>query len=257
MRPILLFAGLTACGTANADPGDPTFDVHHIDVGHPSSSVLVADHDGDGALDLLVSGGGRVTVLLGDGSGEFSVHEAVDAGEHPVDLAAGDLDRDGRMDLVTANDDGNRIAVLLAREREERQSAPDLREVVERIFGDGWSRGDVTVFSETVADTVRFDYAGDVRVVTREELTSAVIRWRKAFPDLTMAVDDVVVEGDRVAVRATLSGTHEAPWLGVDATGEHVEMAVMMFLRFEEGRMVELWEVDDQLGLRRQLGIVE
>ncbi|MDZ7778672.1 MAG: ester cyclase [Gemmatimonadota bacterium] len=138
---------------------------------------------------------------------------------------------------------------------EERQSASDLRAVVERTFGDGWSQGNVAVFSETVADTVRFDYAGDVRIVTRAELTSAVIRWRQAFPDLRMEINDLVVEGDRVAVRATLTGTHEAPWLDLDATGEQVEMAVMMFMRFEGDRMVELWEVDDQLGLRRQLGV--
>lgn len=138
----------------------------------------------------------------------------------------------------------------------EDPSVPELRNVVEQMFEAGWNQGDLEVFSETVADSVRFHYAGSLRETTRQEMTEMVVRWRQSFPDLRMAIEDFVGEGDKAAVRLTLSGTHEGEWLGAAPTGERVEMAVMMFLRFEDGKLVELWEVDDQLGFRRQLGIL-
>jgi hypothetical protein len=112
MLPPLLVAGLTACGAANAGPGDSTFDIRRIDVGHPTASVLILDRDADGSLDLVVTGGGTLTVLRGDGAGTFEVDEVVPAGEQPVDLAAGDLDRDGRVDLVIANHETSYLTLL-------------------------------------------------------------------------------------------------------------------------------------------------
>lgn len=112
MRVTMLVVGLTACGAASAGPTDLMFDIRRIDVGHPTASVLILDEDGDGSLDVLVSGGGNLTVLRGNGGGAFEVDAVLTAGENPVDLAAGDLDRDGRMDLVVANHETSYLTVI-------------------------------------------------------------------------------------------------------------------------------------------------
>lgn len=134
----------------------------------------------------------------------------------------------------------------------ERVDGPQL---VRTMTEAGWSRGDVSVFDERMADSVTFHYAGTPRRLSREDMKATILRWRAAFPDLRMEVDELIAEGDLVAGRFTLSGTHRGEWGGAAPTGERVSMALMMFFRFEDGRLVELWESDDQLGLRRQLGL--
>lgn len=119
---------------------------------------------------------------------------------------------------------------------------------------EGWNRGRVEVFTLISADSVRFTYAGSPRTLTRAAMGATVLRWRRAFPDLRMEIHELVAEGDLVAARLTLSGTHQGPWAGVAPTGRRVTMSLMMLFRFEGGRLVEFWESDDQLGLRRQLG---
>lgn len=57
-----------------------------------------------------------------------------------------------------------------------------------------------------------------------------------------------------VAVRLILTGTHQGTWKDIPATGKHVRVTAMMFLRFEDGKLVEIWEDFDELGLRQQLG---
>ena len=78
-----------------------------------------------------------------------------------------------------------------------------------------------------------------------------------AFPDLEATVDDAVTEGDTVAMRVTLSGTHEGPFMGIEPTGESFRVQNMVFTRVEDGRIVERWLQPDTLGMLAQLGVVD
>lgn len=82
-------------------------------------------------------------------------------------------------------------------------------------------------------------------------------RLREAFPDLRMEVEDVIADGDRVAYRATLTGTHEGELLGLAPTGRPFRAAQMHWLRLEDGRAAEHWAVRDDLGMLIQLGVVQ
>lgn len=70
-----------------------------------------------------------------------------------------------------------------------------------------------------------------------------------AFPDLQATIRDQVAEGDKVATRKTLSGTHEGPFLGLPPTGHRVSFEVIDILRLADGKVVERWCVVDQLAL--------
>ena len=79
---------------------------------------------------------------------------------------------------------------------------------------------------------------------------------RTAFPDLRFTIEELVAEGDMVAGRLTMSGTHEGPLMGMPPTGRPVRQDHMHCVRFEGGKAVEHWGVRDDLGMMRQLGVV-
>jgi predicted ester cyclase len=91
-------------------------------------------------------------------------------------------------------------------------------------------------------------------LVGRDAFWAFVSRYRDAFPDLTVTIEDVVSEGDKIALRQRVSGTHEGPVLGVEATGERVDVSRMVIHHVDDGRIVETGIVEDTVGLLQQLG---
>jgi steroid delta-isomerase-like uncharacterized protein len=64
---------------------------------------------------------------------------------------------------------------------------------------------------------------------------------REGFPDFSVTVDDVVAEGDRVAARVTMHGTHQGEFQGIAPTGKRVEVRAIDMFRIREGKIVEHW----------------
>lgn len=91
----------------------------------------------------------------------------------------------------------------------------------------------------------------------RDALKEQLQAFLEAFPDFEATVEDTVTEGDTVAMRVTLSGTHEGPFMGIEPTGESFRVRNMVFTRVEDGRIVERWLQPDTLGLLAQLGVVD
>jgi len=78
-----------------------------------------------------------------------------------------------------------------------------------------------------------------------------------AVPDFEATVEAVVAEGDTVAMRVTLRGTHEGDLMGIEATGKPFEIANAVFTRIEDGKIVERWIQPDMLGFMQQTGVIE
>ena len=76
------------------------------------------------------------------------------------------------------------------------------------------------------------------------------------FPDFHAVVEDVIAEGDKVAVRFTFHGTHQGEFMDIPPTGRRVTMSGIDILRVVDGKVVELWGQEDVLGMMRQLGAV-
>ena len=80
---------------------------------------------------------------------------------------------------------------------------------------------------------------------------------RTAFPDMSRSIEDMVAEGDRVAFRSTLHGTHRGEFLGIPATGKQVALPGIDIIRFDDdGKMVEHWGLFDVPLLMQQLGVM-
>ena len=79
--------------------------------------------------------------------------------------------------------------------------------------------------------------------------------FREAFPDIQVIVQDIIVEGDKIAARCVVRGTHLGDSLGFAATRNRVEFTGMTFLRVRNGKIVEAWNNFDFATMNTQLGI--
>ena len=77
-----------------------------------------------------------------------------------------------------------------------------------------------------------------------------------AFPDTHVTLDDVVVEGDKVAQRWTLTGTHKGEFMGIPPTNKKITIRAIEIDRVAGGKFVECWERFDTLGFVQQLGVI-
>ena len=81
-------------------------------------------------------------------------------------------------------------------------------------------------------------------------------RFRDAFPDIEVVIEDCVCEGDKTAARCTVRAKHTGEGLGVAATGNPVEFTGMSLVRVQDGKIVEAWNNFDFMSLNRQIGLL-
>jgi steroid delta-isomerase-like uncharacterized protein len=74
-----------------------------------------------------------------------------------------------------------------------------------------------------------------------EQNMQIVISLVSAFPDLSFSIDDIVGEGDKVAIRYTQKGTHKGTFMGIPATGKQIVEHGMEMHRIVGGKVVETW----------------
>lgn len=79
---------------------------------------------------------------------------------------------------------------------------------------------------------------------------------RSGFPDIQWTLEDMVAEGDKVAARFIMRGTHKGTFFGVPATGKSIKVQALNFYRFSNGQIVEEYGQPDMLGLLGQIGAV-
>lgn len=118
------------------------------------------------------------------------------------------------------------------------------------------TEGNVELVDELVTEDV-IDHSPFGEMRGREELREQAEYLHAAFSDLSATVEDAVAEGDTVALRVNVSGTHEGEFMGIEPTGREFEIQNMVFFRFDDGKIAERWVQPDMLGLLQQLGVVE
>jgi steroid delta-isomerase-like uncharacterized protein len=128
--------------------------------------------------------------------------------------------------------------------------------VVRRWFEEVWNQGREASIDELFpADAVAHGLGDSERDVQGPgEFKPFVAHIRGALPDTHISIDDIFSDGDRVAVRVTLQGTHTGQGLGVPPTGSQVRIQGIIIVRLVDGRIREGWNSYDQLGLLRQIG---
>jgi steroid delta-isomerase-like uncharacterized protein len=132
-------------------------------------------------------------------------------------------------------------------------SDDELRAAVRRFFEEVWNEGNVGEAEAFLAPEFVSHNTLDVRIVGPGQYGAAVADYRAAFPDLHTTLEDVLVDGDRVAVRGTDRATHRGDFMGFPASGREVTTTWIEIFRMENGKAAEGWLESDSATLRSQL----
>lgn len=121
---------------------------------------------------------------------------------------------------------------------------------------ENWNRGDLDSYLEIYdPDVVLHGYPPGLPAGVQGARLFYQGLW-SAFPNPHLVFEDVVAEGERVAVRYLLRATHRGDFMGVPPTDKEVTITGITILRFAGGKCVERWNQADMLGLLQQLGAV-
>ena len=127
--------------------------------------------------------------------------------------------------------------------------------IVRRLMEGAYTNPDI--HDELVADDYVGHFPPNPTIHGPEGLERFNAQSVTAFPDVRVTVEDLLAEGDEVAVRWTLRGTHEGELRGgIPATGRRVEVSGITISRIRDGRVVESWGNYDLLGMLQQLGVI-
>jgi steroid delta-isomerase-like uncharacterized protein len=131
------------------------------------------------------------------------------------------------------------------------------KSIVRRWFEEVWNQGKVAAIDELfAADGLAHGLSGDPAQPLRgpESFKPFHATFRGAFPNLQVAVEDVIAEGDKVVARCSVRGKHTGDHLGVAASNSPVEFTGISIVRIRDGQIVEAWNNFDFMSMNQQIG---
>lgn len=135
----------------------------------------------------------------------------------------------------------------------------DGERLVRRWFDELFTKGDLHVADEILGEEIRYHGPTSLTptdVTDPDDIKAYVETYGRAFPDLQYTVDAVHEADDVLAVRWTMTGTHQSDLFGIESTGEvFTEPGLDVFV-IEDGRIVEVWSAWDTLKMMQALDAV-
>lgn len=124
-----------------------------------------------------------------------------------------------------------------------------------RAFVTAWNDRDFAAFDRLMGEGATLTVGGQVVPCDPAGTRAIAEEWTTAFPDWRFDLLTLVADGDLVAAHMPYEGTFERPVYGVTPTGRFARVDEMVIFRIAAGKVVEVWEVYDEAGMWRQLGV--
>ena len=135
------------------------------------------------------------------------------------------------------------------------------KELVLRWFEEVWNKGRAEAIDEMFAEEGvahgLTDEQGNPSLRGPSAFKIFFRKFRDAFPDIRVVVEDAIAEGDKVAARCTVRGSHQSDSLGFAATQRPMEITGMSSVRIQDGKIVEAWNNFDFMSMFQQLGALQ
>lgn len=118
-----------------------------------------------------------------------------------------------------------------------------------------WNEANLTIVDEVYApEIVRHDCSLPEDIVGLENMKNFLKNLFNAFPDLHLTVDEMIVAGNKMAQRWTMTGTNTGPMGDMPPTGKNVRFSGVSIAHFVNGKAVEIWDFFNVLDMMQQLG---
>jgi steroid delta-isomerase-like uncharacterized protein len=122
-------------------------------------------------------------------------------------------------------------------------------------MGEAVNKGDLNVLNVVFAPNVKDHDPAPDQGQGPEGFIQFFTQFRTAFPDLKVAVEQMVADEDKVAIAYTITGTQEGPFQGIPATGKKIKARGMQISKFNsDGKITERWGSSDEAGILQQIG---
>ncbi len=132
-------------------------------------------------------------------------------------------------------------------------SVSDNKVVVLRSEAELWNRGNLAIADQLYGPNYVCHFVAGIEWKGIRELKRQVMMTRTAFPDWSEKIDEIFVEGDRVALRFTSTGTQRGEFEGMAPTGRKVSIREAAFFKVVDGKIVEQWGFANSQALMQQL----
>jgi steroid delta-isomerase-like uncharacterized protein len=143
------------------------------------------------------------------------------------------------------------LEAMKAQTEVEEQNKAFYRSLIEEM-----NKGSLELYNEFYApDFLYYLPSNNPKPMSLEETKEFMKMVHKAFPDINWSIEELFTVGDRVIIRIIVRGTHEGEFQGIPATGNKIEVSEIIIMRIENGKIVELREEADYIGLLEQLGM--
>jgi len=134
-------------------------------------------------------------------------------------------------------------------------SLNDNKAVARRFIEEVFVKGNAAAVDEVAAEDFT-PHSWQSVEPGRESLKKAIKRVFAGLSDVSMKIEDVIAEGDKVAVRLTSHAVHDGEFMGIPASGKSYTISETHIFRIEDGKVAEHWRDADMLGLMTQLGAI-
>jgi predicted ester cyclase len=121
-------------------------------------------------------------------------------------------------------------------------------------YTNAWAKGDSAKLERILDNSFRFNNPPPGLTPDKKGAIAMSQLFHKAFPDLTMRIEKVVVQGDDVATRAIGVGTHKGEFMGIAPTNKRTETGILSITTVRNGKVVEDITEFDAFGLFTELG---
>lgn len=137
----------------------------------------------------------------------------------------------------------------------------DPKQVIHRFVEELWNErrldvADAIFAKDCITHQLQSGVPPDAVPRGPHEIKEHVTSWIASFPDLHFSIEQILSEGDRVAMQLLMEGTHERAWLGIPASGKKMQVRMFTVHRVMQGKIVEDWVLVESLGVFQQLGVV-
>ena len=134
-----------------------------------------------------------------------------------------------------------------------KKSGDNLKELIYKDC-EMWNKADWDRIDDLYSEDYVEPYTG---VKGREQFKQWAINTNKSFPDLTLTIEDTVMQGNVIAARYTVRGTHRGEFMGIQPTDKTFEIMILSVYRTDKGKFVEHWGLYDIFSILIQLGVKE